>query len=291
MRYYAAWLCRFVSVDPLQFKYPEYTPFQYSSNNPVTMIDLDGAEGVEPEEQKGKVINAHKTKMAEAEIKVNNINNAINELKNNKPDKLDKEAMATYKGNLGDIKKQLQSAKTTLRITTEDYNEVENNLNEYAYYDPEGYAQLSNYADAAGNPIDIYVRIDHSLKINKDGWQLDYGNFGNVEYTAIVDDLGNMTNIRTEMYGQNTIVINLAKGGYASTIAHEKGHLDFDFYRGAEDVAYRTANPNYNHSRHDIGDPSGIAADDATNAYKNKQRIIDVTGNFFRGKKRKTISL
>jgi len=49
MRYYAAWLCRFVSVDPLQFKYPELTPFQYSSNNPITMIDLDGAEGVRPE--------------------------------------------------------------------------------------------------------------------------------------------------------------------------------------------------------------------------------------------------
>ena len=48
MRYYAAWLCRFVSVDPLQFKYPELTPFQYASNRPITMIDLDGAEGVKP---------------------------------------------------------------------------------------------------------------------------------------------------------------------------------------------------------------------------------------------------
>jgi RHS repeat-associated protein len=27
MRYYAAWICRFVSVDPLQFEYPELTPF------------------------------------------------------------------------------------------------------------------------------------------------------------------------------------------------------------------------------------------------------------------------
>jgi len=49
MRYYAAWVCRFISVDPLQFEYPELTPFQYASNNPVTMIDLDGAEGVNPD--------------------------------------------------------------------------------------------------------------------------------------------------------------------------------------------------------------------------------------------------
>ena len=44
MRYYADWLCRFVSVDPLQFKYPYYTPYQYAGNRPITCIDLDGAE-------------------------------------------------------------------------------------------------------------------------------------------------------------------------------------------------------------------------------------------------------
>ena len=43
MRYYAAWLCRFVSVDPLQFEYPYYTPYQYAGNKPITYIDLDGA--------------------------------------------------------------------------------------------------------------------------------------------------------------------------------------------------------------------------------------------------------
>lgn len=43
-RYYAAWLCRFVSVDPLAGKFPFYTPFQYTGNNPVTFTDLDGKE-------------------------------------------------------------------------------------------------------------------------------------------------------------------------------------------------------------------------------------------------------
>jgi RHS repeat-associated protein len=44
MRYYAAWIGRFVSVDPLQFDYPELTPFQYASNRPISGIDLDGLE-------------------------------------------------------------------------------------------------------------------------------------------------------------------------------------------------------------------------------------------------------
>ena len=51
MRYYAAWLCRFVSVDPLQFEYPYYTPYQYAGNKPITYIDLDGGEEMKPEEQ------------------------------------------------------------------------------------------------------------------------------------------------------------------------------------------------------------------------------------------------
>ncbi len=52
MRYYAAWICRFVSVDPLQFKYPHYTPYQYAGNRPITMIDLDGTEPEDPQKQK-----------------------------------------------------------------------------------------------------------------------------------------------------------------------------------------------------------------------------------------------
>ncbi len=44
MRYYAAWIARFISADSLQFKYPELTPFQYASNAPISFIDLDGAE-------------------------------------------------------------------------------------------------------------------------------------------------------------------------------------------------------------------------------------------------------
>jgi len=47
-RYYADWLCRFVSVDPLQFKYPYYTPYQYAGNKPISYIDLDGMEETKP---------------------------------------------------------------------------------------------------------------------------------------------------------------------------------------------------------------------------------------------------
>ncbi|MCF8374255.1 MAG: hypothetical protein K9H64_21720 [Bacteroidales bacterium] len=47
-RYYAAWIARFVSVDPLQHKYPYYTPYQYAGNKPITYLDLDGLEEYDP---------------------------------------------------------------------------------------------------------------------------------------------------------------------------------------------------------------------------------------------------
>lgn len=43
-RYYAAWLARFVSVDPLKDDYPYYTSYQYAGNKPIIAIDLDGLE-------------------------------------------------------------------------------------------------------------------------------------------------------------------------------------------------------------------------------------------------------
>jgi len=47
MRFYVAWLARFISVDQLQFDYPIYTPYQYAGNMPISYIDLDGLAPVQ----------------------------------------------------------------------------------------------------------------------------------------------------------------------------------------------------------------------------------------------------
>jgi len=43
-RYYAAWTCRFISVDPLAGDYPFYTPYNYAGNKPIGKIDIDGMQ-------------------------------------------------------------------------------------------------------------------------------------------------------------------------------------------------------------------------------------------------------
>jgi RHS repeat-associated protein len=52
-RYYAAWLAKFISCDPLQHEYPHYTPYQYAGNKPITYIDLDGLEEEKKENTSG----------------------------------------------------------------------------------------------------------------------------------------------------------------------------------------------------------------------------------------------
>ncbi|HRF82546.1 MAG TPA: RHS repeat-associated core domain-containing protein, partial [Flavobacteriales bacterium] len=43
-RYYAAWTCRFVSVDPLADKYMYLTPYNYAANDPIGDFDIDGQQ-------------------------------------------------------------------------------------------------------------------------------------------------------------------------------------------------------------------------------------------------------
>ena len=45
-RYYAAWLCRWISTEPLKEKYPELSTYCYCANNPITFRDSDGKEHV-----------------------------------------------------------------------------------------------------------------------------------------------------------------------------------------------------------------------------------------------------
>jgi len=43
-RDYDTRIARFISVDPLTWKYPELTPYQFASNRPIDGVDLDGLE-------------------------------------------------------------------------------------------------------------------------------------------------------------------------------------------------------------------------------------------------------
>lgn len=49
-RYYCAWTCRFISVDPLAAQYVQLTPYNYADNNPINDFDIDGMQDNNTEE-------------------------------------------------------------------------------------------------------------------------------------------------------------------------------------------------------------------------------------------------
>jgi RHS repeat-associated protein len=53
-RCHDARLGRFLSIDPLTPKYPSLTPYQFSSNNPIAMLEIEGLEGTWHFEERGE---------------------------------------------------------------------------------------------------------------------------------------------------------------------------------------------------------------------------------------------
>lgn len=51
-RYYSAWCCRFISVDPLAWKFAQLSSYNYASNNPITYKDIDGMQRTDQEASK-----------------------------------------------------------------------------------------------------------------------------------------------------------------------------------------------------------------------------------------------
>ncbi|TXK77153.1 RHS repeat-associated core domain-containing protein [Mesonia sp. K4-1] len=43
-RFYAAWIGKFISIDPLAEKFPQLTPYNYAGNKPITYKDLHGLQ-------------------------------------------------------------------------------------------------------------------------------------------------------------------------------------------------------------------------------------------------------
>jgi RHS repeat-associated protein len=76
-RYYAAWICRFVSVDPLADEYAYYTPYQYAGNKPISKVDIDGLEesGGKPSPPSYAANNTHTVQKGETLAQIAKVHN------------------------------------------------------------------------------------------------------------------------------------------------------------------------------------------------------------------------
>mgnify|MGYP002709181980 CR=1 FL=1 len=134
----------FVSVDPLQFKYPELTPFQYASNRPITGIDLDGLE----------FVNAHEAKMNEAQAEVNEAQSKYDNMIENHEGGLTKSDIKGYKSTSG-----LNDAQGKLKKQTKQYKDVDSYLNTLELTNKDLYDEFNTLTDAEGQSMSIKIEL------------------------------------------------------------------------------------------------------------------------------------
>ena len=79
-RYYSSELSIWNSTDPMSDKYPSLTPYNYCANNPVKLIDPNG-EDIWEINQEGKILNQIKTKKYDKFVIKNNDGDVISESK------------------------------------------------------------------------------------------------------------------------------------------------------------------------------------------------------------------
>ena len=121
-RYYAAWLCRFVSCDPLAEKYPNFSPYVYCADNPIKYIDPDGKD----------FVNVHTERKEEAKVKRDEASSRLD---------VAKTAFAEYEGKTrSDIKadgklKEFKVVNSALKDAQKIFDKAETNYQQEIFFE------------------------------------------------------------------------------------------------------------------------------------------------------------
>jgi len=73
-RYYSPWTCRFISVDPLEGKYAQLTPYNYAGNEPIGDKDIDGMQSEKTPTSQGSSPSSAGNTSAQNQTQATNIN-------------------------------------------------------------------------------------------------------------------------------------------------------------------------------------------------------------------------
>ena len=208
-RYYAAWTCRFISVDPLAAKYAYLTPYNYAGNKPIGDFDIDGMQstgdpplaatgggaGSTPVSNGGTTATATKTKGTDLESKVNGTGNLLIIFKDEKDLTPDKYKISTKENENWDY----------VVVDKENFKNLDNWVSDYA----KKYGKINNLAirSHGGGRVTDYNHIDLG------GGMLMTRDFNNYFADKTKGDKQNMatldviSNIAEELSKNATIII------------------------------------------------------------------------------------
>jgi hypothetical protein len=127
---------RFFAVDPLAKKYPELSVYQFSSNNPIALIELEGLEGVKRTEYdvNGKIIR-HVVRIKIVVLTVDDIDKKL------RKDYIQKHGRKAWR--------KLKQSRVRSDYTSEDVNEIKGILE----------SGFSNKQNSKGEPVDFEFEV------------------------------------------------------------------------------------------------------------------------------------
>ena len=178
VRIYDCRVGRWIRRNPLEWEYPDLSPYNYTANNPIKFIDVDSE----------KFINPYLATKNKAEIEVQKAEKVYNDMLNSHEGKLKRKDIKKYKKTSG-----LNSAQKKLDQETKKYIDVEDYFYTLKVTNKEEYDYFENLTNSKGNEINIGVYLNDKSNA-----------------------LANTSNL--QMYGDytvgaknNTIIINLYK--------------------------------------------------------------------------------
>lgn len=147
-RIYDSRLGTWLSVDPLQKKYPNYSPYCFTANNPIYYIDVDGKEFVNP----------YATDRDDAQCALEMAQDKYDQfVETHGTKRLSKELKAEMK----QLKSQLKDANRSFNTLDSKYQEVNNYIYTLKVTNPSEFDYFNTLTDANGNEIDILVKLDN----------------------------------------------------------------------------------------------------------------------------------
>ncbi len=157
-RYYDARRSLWLSVDPLAEIYPETSAYMYCAGNPVKLVDPDGREVKNSyQEEYQRLLERYEARQISMKSKYGD------DFKNkNRENFSSKQAYKGYRDEL----KQYKNLEKKFKITEENYNKINEYMENYKRIDPDAFSQanvLTYTIEGEEFNYDIYLMIDPLL--------------------------------------------------------------------------------------------------------------------------------
>ena len=225
-RYYDSELSAWLSVDPMSDKYPSLSPYCYSADNPVVLVDPNGTSISEFDEngnflrtikdnwwhntfvgRKGRIVDGDGN--VTQSFKFGDPKNDVNDLKNGKINRVQFVQESEIKSMLSKAGAFDKENKTTSNDLANRYDYIKKEGKGWGKFDFSITGIPAQYPDASSHPLDI----PSPMLFLVDGVAHNHMNFGNFLFGAAGRALG-LTSFELQMGAHYNSLANPDKNNY-----------------------------------------------------------------------------